>query len=133
MFSAIRLGDSMLSLFDLYHLNLSSELVTLSGCATGSNVVVGGDELLGLVRGLLYAGAKAVLVTLWDVNDRSTAEFMKAFYSHLPGSSNKSSAVQRAVQDLRQSYPHPYYWAPFVMIGDVMSPGEPQRPTSLPV
>ena len=133
MFSAIRLGDSMLSLFDLYHLNLSSELVTLSGCATGSNVVVGGDELLGLVRGLLYAGAKAVLVTLWDVNDRSTAEFMKAFYSHLPGSSNKSSAVKRAIQDLRQSYPHPYYWAPFVMIGDVMSTGEPQRPTSLPV
>ena len=128
MFSAIRLGDSMLSLFDLYHLNLSSELVTLSGCATGSNVVVGGDELLGLVRGLLYAGAKAVLVTLWDVNDQSTADFMKSFYSHLPGSPNKSKAVQLAIRDLRQNYPHPYYWAPFVMIGNVMSAeGPPER------
>ncbi|MBZ5536646.1 MAG: CHAT domain-containing protein [Acidobacteriia bacterium] len=127
MFSAIRLGDSMLSLFDLYHLNLSSELVTLSGCATGSNVVVGGDELLGLVRGLLYAGAKAVLVSLWDVNDQSTADFMKSFYSHLPNCSNKSTAVQRAIQDLRQNYPHPYYWAPFVMIGDVISPEGTQK------
>ena len=53
-------------------------VVTLSGCGTGLNVVVGGDELLGLVRGLLYAGAQGVLVTLWDVNDQSTADFMKA-------------------------------------------------------
>src|SRR5207245_2941039 len=83
MFSSIRLSDSLLSLFDLYQLRLPAELVTLSGCGTGLNVVVGGDELLGLVRGLLYAGALSVLVTLWDVNDQSTAEFMKWFYQHL--------------------------------------------------
>ncbi|MGB7623487.1 MAG: CHAT domain-containing protein [Terriglobia bacterium] len=133
MFSAIRLGDSMLSLFDLYHLNLSSELVTLSGCATGSNVVVGGDELLGLVRGLLYAGAQAVLVTLWDVNDRSTADFMKSFYSHLQGSPNKSAAVRQAIQQLRKEYPHPYYWAPFVMIGNVLPAEKSPEPASTPV
>ena len=52
MFSSIRLGTSMLSLFDLYQLQLNAELVTLSGCGTGMNVVVGGDELIGLVRGL---------------------------------------------------------------------------------
>lgn len=120
MFSSIHLGDSTLSLFDLYHLNLSAELVTLSGCATGSNVVVGGDELLGLVRGLLYAGAHAVLVTLWDVNDQSTAEFMKSFYRHLFRCDNKAEAVRLSLQELRQKYPHPYYWAPFVMIGNVM-------------
>ncbi len=57
MFSSISLGTSDLSLFDLYQLSLPSELVTLSGCGTGLNVVVGGDELLGLKRGLLYAGA----------------------------------------------------------------------------
>ena len=56
MFSSISLGDSHLNLFDLYQLNLPCELVTLSGCGTGLNMVVGGDELLGLVRGLLYAG-----------------------------------------------------------------------------
>ena len=121
MFSAIQLGDSQLSLFDLYHLELSAELVTLSGCGTGLNVVVGGDELLGLVRGLLYAGAEAVLVTLWDVNDKSTAEFMKVFYELLQTTPNKASALQGAMQRLRESYPHPYYWAPFVLIGKYFS------------
>ncbi len=119
MFSSIRLGNSQLSLFDLYHLRLSAELVTLSGCGTGLNVVVGGDELVGLVRGLLYAGARSVLVTLWDVNDKSTADFMKSFYKHLQASPNKALAMQRAMQELREDYPHPYYWAPFVLVGKV--------------
>ena len=78
MFSSIRLGDGPLSVYDLYELRLSAELVTLSGCGTGLSVVVGGDEQLGLVRGLLYAGARAVLLTLWDAYDSSTADFMKS-------------------------------------------------------
>jgi CHAT domain-containing protein/NTP pyrophosphatase (non-canonical NTP hydrolase) len=118
LFSSIRLGKSELYLFDLYKLRLSAELVTLSGCGTGLNVVVGGDELLGLSRGLLYAGARAVLVTLWDVNDKSTAEFMKAFYQHLQAAPDKAIALQRAMRDLRETHPHPYYWAPFELIGN---------------
>src|SRR5207237_1906701 len=80
MFSAIQLADAPLSLFDLYDLRISAELVTLSGCGTGLNALIGGDELLGLVRGWLYAGAQSVLVSLWDVNDRSTASLMGRFY-----------------------------------------------------
>jgi CHAT domain-containing protein len=117
MFSSISLGDSHLNLFDLYQLNLPCELVTLSGCGTGLNMVVGGDELLGLVRGLLYAGAQGVLVTLWDVNDRSTAEFMKLFYEALKANKNKAQAVQEAMAEIRRRYAHPYYWAPFVLVG----------------
>ncbi|HYK88871.1 MAG TPA: CHAT domain-containing protein [Acidobacteriota bacterium] len=117
MFSAMRLGDSQLSLLDLYSLQLSSELVTLSGCSTGLNAVVGGDELLGLVRGLLYAGTRAVLVTLWDVDDRSTAEFMKAFYGHLVSGSDKARSLQLAMREVREIYSHPFYWSPFVLIG----------------
>jgi tetratricopeptide (TPR) repeat protein len=117
MFSSISLGNSRLSLFDLYQLDLPSELVTLSGCGTGLNVVVGGDELLGLVRGLLYAGAKGVLVTLWDVNDQSTAEFMKLFYEHLKTNPNKAQAVRYATSEIRKKYAHPFYWAPFVLVG----------------
>jgi CHAT domain-containing protein len=117
MFSSISLGDSHLNLFDLYQLNLPCELVTLSGCGTGLNMVVGGDELLGLVRGLLYAGAQGVLVTLWDVNDRSTAEFMKLFYQALKANKNKAQAVQEAMAEIRRHYAHPYYWAPFVLVG----------------
>jgi CHAT domain-containing protein len=117
MFSSISLGASQLSLFDLYQLHLPSELVTLSGCGTGLNVVVGGDEQMGLKRGLLYAGAQGLLLTLWDVHDASTAEFMKLFYEKLGTSSNKAEALRQAMAEIRREYHHPFYWAPFVLVG----------------
>jgi CHAT domain-containing protein len=117
MFSSLQLGGSRLSLFDLYQLDLSAELVTLSGCATGLNVVEGGDELMGLVRGLLYAGARAALLTLWDVNDQSTADFMGRFYRRLASVPDKALALQQTMCEMRERYPHPYYWAPFVLVG----------------
>ncbi len=116
MFSGIRLADSVLSLMDLYRLKLPAELVTLSGCATGASTIAGGDELLGLVRGLIYARARAALLSLWDVHDRSTLDFMTLFYRHLMGGANKAVALQKAAQNLRQRYPHPYYWAAFSLI-----------------
>ena len=118
MFSSVQLGTSRLSLFDLYQLELPAELVTLSGCGTGLNVAEGGDELLGLVRGLLYAGTRSALVTLWDVSDSSTSEFMSRFYGFLgdPGQ-DKGTALQRAMLEVREGHPHPYYWAPFVLVG----------------
>ena len=117
MFSSIKLGNAQLSLFDLYRLHLPAELVTLSGCGTGLNVVVGGDELMGLSRGLLYAGARSVLLTLWDVHDQSTAEFMRLFYVGLASGKNKARALQSAMETIRLSRPHPFYWAPFVLVG----------------
>jgi CHAT domain-containing protein len=117
MFSSIRLGTSHLNLFDLYQLNLPCELITLSGCGTGLNVVVGGDELLGLVRGLLYAGTQGLLVTLWDVNDGSTAEAMAIFYALLNSNKNKARALAETMIRVRAAYPHPFHWAPFVLVG----------------
>ena len=117
MFSSIRLGDSHLSLYDLYQLKLNAELVTLSGCSTGVNVVSAGDELMGLARGLIYVGARASLLTLWDVQDQSSAEFMQQFYRRLADGEQKAQALQQAMRDIRETYPHPYYWAPFVLIG----------------
>ena len=119
MFSSIRLGDGLLSVYDLYQLRLSAELVTLSGCGTGLSVVVGGDEQIGLVRGLLYAGARAVLLTLWDAYDSSTADFMKAFYEHLQKGWSKARAAQEGMWELRTRHPHPFFWAPFALIGNV--------------
>jgi CHAT domain-containing protein len=119
MFSAVRLGDSYLSLYDLYQLKLPVGLVTLSACATGSSVVVEGDELLGLVRGLLCAGAQSLLVTLWDVQDRATADFMKSFYGRLRETGDPKHSLRAATLSLRESHPHPYYWAPFVWMGKV--------------
>jgi tetratricopeptide (TPR) repeat protein len=117
MFSSIRLGDCQLSLFDLYQLQLPAELVTLSGCGTGLNVVVAGDELMGLKRGLLYAGAQCVLLTLWDVNDESTAAFMRLFYQGLQSGLGKAKALRAATEEIRRAWVHPFYWAPFILVG----------------
>ncbi len=119
MFSGVRLGNGILSLYDLYQMKLPAELVTLSGCATGLNVVADGDELLGLLRGLIYAGAQAALLTLWDVQDQSTTDFMTSFYAHLGRVSDKSDALRRAALEVRQTHPHPYFWAPFFLVGKV--------------
>ena len=117
MFSAIQLADSRLTLFDLYELRLGAELVVLSGCGTGLHVIENGDELIGLTRGFLYAGAASVLVSLWDVHDASTATFMKSLYRHLAAGVGPAKAAARAMVDLRAQYPDPYYWAPFVLVG----------------
>jgi tetratricopeptide (TPR) repeat protein len=117
MFSSLRLGKSLLSLFDLYQLQFNAELVTLSGCGTGMNVVIGGDELIGLVRGLLYAGAQTLMVSLWEVHDQSTAEFMRDFYQGYKDSANKANALRNAVLKLKQKHRHPYYWAAFALVG----------------
>ena len=117
MFSSIRMGNSYLSLYDLYQLHLPVELVTLSGCATGLNVVAAGDELIGLARGLFQAGAQSLLLSLWDVHDQSTADFMAAFYERLQAGEDKAMAVQQAMLQMRDHYPHPYQWAPFVLMG----------------
>jgi len=117
MFSGIRLGDGYLNLFDLYQMRLNANLVTLSGCATGMNFVAAGDELLGLQRGLFYAGASTLLLSLWDVHDQSTAQLMQFFYREYLRTGEMAGALQSAMQALRQQNPHPYFWAPFVLVG----------------
>lgn len=118
LFSAIRLNDSWLTVFDLYRSKIVADLVTLSGCSTGMSVVVGADELVGLVRGLLQAGARSALVSLWDVHDGSTVEFMESFYRHWQGGkAGAAEALRRASLDIREVHRDVYYWAPFVLVG----------------
>jgi len=117
MFSGIRLGDGYLNLYDLYQMRLDARLVALSGCATGMNFVAAGDELLGLQRGLFCAGATTLLLSLWDVHDQSTARLMQHFYRHYIQTGDMPGALQHAMQEVRQQSPHPYFWAPFVLVG----------------
>jgi CHAT domain-containing protein len=119
MFSGIRLGDGYLNLYDLYQMRLNANLVTLSGCATGMNFVAAGDELLGLQRGLFCAGATTLLLSLWDVHDQSTAKLMQHFYREFIRTGQTARALQYAMKELRQQNPHPYFWAPFVLVGKV--------------
>jgi CHAT domain-containing protein len=119
MFSGIRLGDGYLNLYDLYQMRLSARHVTLSGCATGMNFVAAGDELLGLQRGLFCAGAASLLLSLWDVHDRSTSELMQSFYKGYMQTGDMAVSLQSAMKQLRQQNPHPYFWAPFVLVGQL--------------
>jgi CHAT domain-containing protein/predicted negative regulator of RcsB-dependent stress response len=117
MYSGIRLGDGYLNLNDLYQIRLPAKLVTLSGCATGMNFVSAGDELLGLQRALFYTGATSLLLSLWDVHDKTTSELMREFYAHYIQTGDMACALQSAMKHLRQQNPHPYFWAPFVLVG----------------
>ena len=117
MFSGIRLGDTYLNVYDLYRLRMCAELVTLSGCATGANVAAAGDELLGITRGLFCAGAQTLLLSLWNVHDESTSTFMKLFYRRVTEGTPPVIALRDTMLHIRREYPHPYYWAPFVLTG----------------
>jgi len=117
MFSSLKLGDSWLNLFDIFNLQLGAELTVLSACETGMSTVWEGDELLGLARGFLYAGTPSLVVSLWTVNDRSTAQLMRGFYEALQRGVSKTRALQEAVLAVKAAFPHPYYWAPFILMG----------------
>jgi len=117
MFSGIRLGDTYLNVYDLYRLRMRADLVTLSGCATGATVAAAGDELLGITRGLFCAGAKTLLLSLWNVHDESTATLMANFYQRVAAGDGPVTALRNTMRQLRDQYPHPYHWAPFVVTG----------------
>ena len=118
MFSFLKLADSNLHFYNLLDLKLTAEMVTLSACHTGVNKVFPGDELQGLVRGFLYAGAPSVVASLWAVSDRSTADFMRELYSNIRAGLGKRAALRLAQLAIKDAYGHPYYWAPFVLMGN---------------
>jgi CHAT domain-containing protein len=117
MFSSIRLGTSYLNVHGLRSMRLPADLVTLSGCSTGQNSVLAGDELVGLVRGFLAAGPKSLLLSLWDIDDERTNAFMTAFYENLASGLSKVESLAQAMRQLMLTSRHPYYWAPFVLVG----------------
>ncbi|MFW6070110.1 MAG: CHAT domain-containing protein [bacterium] len=123
LFSGLSLDDGWMTTLDIFNLRLQASLVTLSACQTGRNVVAGGDELLGLMRAFLSAGAASLLLTFWAVEDRSTARLMEAFYGRLACGESKGGALQAAQRQFIRdgaasgAQPHPYYWAPFFLVG----------------
>jgi CHAT domain-containing protein/tetratricopeptide (TPR) repeat protein len=118
MFSSFKLSDGYFTAFDLFSLVCPTNLVTLSGCQSGMSEVTGSDDLLGLMRGFLYAGARSLLVSLWNVNDESTAALMLDFYREWQKGSSKSTAFRHAMLSIRETHPNPFYWAPFLLVGN---------------
>jgi len=118
MFSFLRLADSNLNFYSLLDLKLNAEMVTLSACHTGVNKVFPGDELHGLMRGFLHAGAPSLVASLWATSDGSTAELMKQMYLQISGGASKRAALRTAQLAVKDQYGHPYYWAPFILMGN---------------
>jgi tetratricopeptide (TPR) repeat protein len=116
LFSTLETGGTPLTLADVLELDLAADLVTLAGCDTASGARRPGDELFGLARAFLHAGAGAVVAALWPVDDRATRQLMARFYEVLR-SAPPASALRAAQLDLRNRHPHPYHWAGFVYVG----------------
>jgi CHAT domain-containing protein len=123
LFSAILLTpdaaeDGRLETHEIFNLALAqTNLVVLSACETHLGQLSSGDELVGLERAFLRAGASTLLSTLWPVDDVATAYFMEAFYTHLRQDMPKADALRLAQQETRRAYPDPYFWAGMVLVG----------------
>jgi len=113
--------DGFLRTNDIYNMKLPAELVVLSACQTGLGKDVKGEGLVGLTRGFMYAGAARVVVSLWSVNDKATADLMTKFYQKMLKQSERPAAALRAAQVemwKQKQWQSPYYWAAFTLQGE---------------
>lgn len=113
--------DGFLRANDIYNLKLPADLVVLSACQTGLGKDVKGEGLIGLTRGFMYAGAARVVVSLWNVNDRATADLMAKFYERMLKRGERPAAALRAAQVemwKTKQWRSPYYWSAFVLQGE---------------
>jgi CHAT domain-containing protein len=109
--------DGRLTVSDLYSLSLDADLVTMSACETGLGKIANGDDIIGLTRGFLYAGARSVVASLWKVDDKATSTLMTRFYEKL-GKTDQREALRQAQLETKAAFPHPYYWAAFQITGN---------------
>jgi len=118
--SGIQLWDGILSAREIFEMRLDAGLVSLSACETGLNERRPGDELIGLARAFIYAGSPSLMVSLWSVDSDSTRELMVKFYENIRNGLDKAIALQEAQKSIKEKpeYSNPYYWAPFILIGE---------------
>ncbi|MBU1054325.1 MAG: CHAT domain-containing protein [Proteobacteria bacterium] len=119
LLAADNMNDGLLRAGDLYNLSLNADLVTLSACETALGKVATGDDVVGLTRGFLYAGARSLISSLWQVDDETTRDIMINFYTNL-SKMNKDEALRQAQLKVKKQYPNPYFWAAFLLTGSAM-------------
>jgi CHAT domain-containing protein len=108
--------DGILTAAEVALLDLrKTRLAVLSACQTGVGLY-NRDGVYGMQRGFKQAGVRSILATLWNVNDKSTAELMKAFYGKWLSGTGMQQYMQESIQELRKAYPAPFYWAPFILM-----------------
>jgi CHAT domain-containing protein len=112
--------DGLLTAEEARSLNLfGTQLVVLSACETGQGELSVGQGVYGLRRAFLVAGAETLVTSLWQVNDIATGRLMELYYQQLlKKRKGRLEGMQEAMKEMRAKYPHPYYWAPFLVIGN---------------
>jgi len=110
--------DGFLTLSDVLNLKLNADMVALSACVTGVGKEVEGEGVVNFARAFQYAGAKAVVVSLWEVASEPAVEYMKIFYGHLKAGKSRSEALKFARNEIKAKYPNPFFWAVFILHGE---------------
>jgi CHAT domain-containing protein/Flp pilus assembly protein TadD len=122
LFSTLSLGTTEMSFLDTFHLRLPCDVLGLTGSGTGVRTNDYGRELLSLARGLEYAGARAVLMPLWNAHHHPTRKFLDLFYQGAASKADRGTVFQSALAEVREHYPHPYHWASFTLRGKIWGP-----------
>ena len=114
--------DNFLQAYEISKLKLNADLVVLSACETGYGKFEQGEGVVSLARSFMYAGVPSLVVSLWQVNDNSTARIMKDMYNHLAQGLSKDEALREAklnyIKNAKGAIAHPAFWSPFVQLGD---------------
>ena len=117
--------DGLLYLHELYDLPLVADLAVLSACETGGGKYARGEGIVSLGKAFRYAGCENIVMSLWKVNDRTTADLMKIFFRNLSDGMSKDEALRQAklsfLNDAKnRHFSHPYYWSGFILSGDAL-------------
>ncbi len=115
-------SSSFLNTYEIYDLVLNASMVTLSACNTGSGILRNGEGIMSLARGFIYAGVPSIVMTLWEVQDKSGSDIMTSYYKNLTLGDSKDVALQKAKLEFIYNSPdyntHPFYWSAYIVTGD---------------
>ena len=122
MFSTLRIGESEIRNLDLFSLDLSCSVLGVTGSGSGLSAEADGKELEGFARALEYAGARSLILPLWNTRGNSGRFLFQKLYENASESSDVALAFQATLAQVRERFPDPYHWAAFVLRGQTGRP-----------
>ncbi len=125
------LNDGFLNTYEIYNMRFNARMAVLSSCKTGFGKLLKGEGVMSLARGFMYAGCPSIIMTLWEVSDKSGARLMQDFYKSLKKGKTKAEALQKSKLEFLKTADklkaNPYFWSTYVIIGDTSPMYEKKR------